>query len=83
MNLNDEIAKVAHELYEKSGRKHGRDLEHWLEAEKIVRARYEKMKKTGAEAEKPKKAVPAKTGAKKAAPAKAETATAAKTKKTK
>lgn len=41
MNLHDEIAKVAYELYEKSG-KIGRDLENWLEAEKIVMARYGK-----------------------------------------
>ena len=39
MNLNDEIAKVAYELYEKSGKVDGRDIEHWLEAEKIVKAK--------------------------------------------
>jgi hypothetical protein len=39
MNLNDEIAKVAYELYEKSGRLGGRELGNWLEAEKIVRRR--------------------------------------------
>lgn len=39
MSLHDDIAKVAYELYEKSGRI-GRDLENWLEAEKIVMARY-------------------------------------------
>ena len=36
---HDEIAKVAQELFEKSGRIHGRDLENWLEAERIVKAR--------------------------------------------
>ncbi len=41
MNLHDEIAKAAYELYEKSG-KIGRDLENWLEAEKIIMARYGK-----------------------------------------
>jgi len=41
-NIYDEIAKVAHDLYEKSGRVHGRDVQNWLEAEKIVLARYEK-----------------------------------------
>ncbi|HYA85666.1 MAG TPA: DUF2934 domain-containing protein [Nitrospirota bacterium] len=41
-NIYDEIAKVAHELYEKSGRVHGRDVQNWLEAERIVLARYEK-----------------------------------------
>lgn len=40
MILYDEIAKVAYELYEKSGKIEGRDLDNWLEAEKIVMARY-------------------------------------------
>ncbi|HXX81080.1 MAG TPA: DUF2934 domain-containing protein [Thermodesulfovibrionales bacterium] len=44
-NLYDEIAKVAYELYEKSGSVHGRDEQHWLEAESIVLARYEKNTK--------------------------------------
>ncbi len=39
MNLYEEISKVAYELYEKSGKAGGRDLENWLEAENIVRAR--------------------------------------------
>ncbi len=39
MNLHDEIAKTAHELYEKSGWIPGRDLENWIEAEKIVKSR--------------------------------------------
>lgn len=38
-SLHDEIAKVAQELFEKSGRVPGRDLENWLEAERIVKAR--------------------------------------------
>ncbi len=38
-DLGHEIAKVAYELYEKSGRIEGRDLENWLEAERIVLAR--------------------------------------------
>lgn len=41
MSLYDEIAKVAHEFYERDGGTHGRDLEHWFEAEKIVLARKE------------------------------------------
>ncbi len=41
-NTYDEIAKVAHELYEKSGSVHGRDVQNWLEAERIVLARYGK-----------------------------------------
>ena len=35
-SVQDKIARVAYELYEKSGRIHGRDTEHWLEAEVIV-----------------------------------------------
>jgi len=38
-NLRAEIAKKAHELYEKSGRVEGRDLENWLEAERLVKRR--------------------------------------------
>jgi len=40
MNLQGEIAKVAHELYEKSGRLTGRDLNNWLDAERIVLTRH-------------------------------------------
>ncbi len=40
MNLHEEIKKVAYELYEKSGRIWGRDIENWLAAEKIVKARH-------------------------------------------
>ncbi len=36
--VRQEIARVAFELYEKSGREEGKDLLHWLEAEKIVSA---------------------------------------------
>lgn len=35
----EEIKKKAQELYEKSGRKPGRDLENWLEAERIVKSK--------------------------------------------
>lgn len=37
MNLYDKIAKAAYELYEKSGKIGGRNLENWLEAEKMVK----------------------------------------------
>ena len=40
MNLHDDIKAEAHNLYEKSGRIEGRDLENWLEAEKIVMERH-------------------------------------------
>jgi len=35
-NIYDEIAKVAYELFESSGGMHGRELENWFAAEKIV-----------------------------------------------
>jgi len=35
-NLYEETVRIATELYEKSGRVEGRDLENWIEAEKIV-----------------------------------------------
>ncbi len=47
MDLNEEIAKVAYELYERDGKQDGRDREHWLEAERIVEAR--RMKPSKAE----------------------------------
>lgn len=36
MNIYDQIAKVAYSIYEKNGKVNGRDLDDWLEAEKIV-----------------------------------------------
>ena len=36
--INDAIRKKAQELYEKSGRKPGHDMENWLEAERIVKS---------------------------------------------
>lgn len=38
INLYEEIFTVAHDLYERSGRVKDRDLDNWLEAERIVRA---------------------------------------------
>ena len=40
MNLHEEIAKIAYELYEKSGFIGGRDSENWREAERIVLMRH-------------------------------------------
>ncbi|MGE5893268.1 MAG: DUF2934 domain-containing protein [bacterium] len=40
--LHDEIARVAHELYEKRGRIRGHELEDWLDAEKIVMEKHER-----------------------------------------
>ena len=36
--LQEMIGKKAYELYEKRGREHGRELDDWLEAEKIVKS---------------------------------------------
>jgi len=40
MNLQDEIAAVAYELFESRGCVHGRDLDDWLDAERIVLGRH-------------------------------------------
>jgi hypothetical protein len=37
VNLCGETVKVASELYEKGGRVEGRDLDNWLEAERIMK----------------------------------------------
>lgn len=39
MDIKKEIEKVAYELYEKDGRQDGKDMEYWLQAEKIVHNR--------------------------------------------
>ena len=36
LKLYDEIARIAYDLYEKSGRVDGCELDNWLEAERIV-----------------------------------------------
>lgn len=41
MDLCEEIAKVAYEIFEREGGVHGRHLEHWCEAEIIVTKKYE------------------------------------------
>jgi len=40
MNLREEIARVAYELYKKGGCINGRDFENWLDAERIVLTRH-------------------------------------------
>jgi hypothetical protein len=40
MNLHDEIAAVAYELFESRGCSYGCDLDDWLSAEKIVLGRH-------------------------------------------
>lgn len=43
-SVHDRIAKKAYELYEQSGRIDGKDVEHWIEAEKIVLGSKKKKK---------------------------------------
>ncbi len=40
MDLEQEISKVAYELFVKSGYIAGREIDNWLEAERIVMMRY-------------------------------------------
>ena len=56
MDVYDEIAKVAYDLYVKNGRIDGCDLEHWFEAEKIILARRKDQKEKGTSKAVPKKA---------------------------
>ncbi|MFI5303353.1 MAG: DUF2934 domain-containing protein [Nitrospiria bacterium] len=37
MDLHEKIAQLAYELYEKNGKIEGRELDHWLEAEKMIK----------------------------------------------
>jgi len=37
-NLHREIFRVAYDIYERSGQIKGRELDNWLEAERIVKA---------------------------------------------
>ncbi len=55
MRWYDEIAKLARELYEKSGGVEGRDLDNWLEAERIVLERYKQQETLEEEASSPTK----------------------------
>jgi len=36
-HLHQQIFRVAYDIYERNGQVNGRDLDNWLEAEKIVR----------------------------------------------
>jgi len=49
VDLYNEVAKIAHELYEKSGRVESRDLDNWFEAERIVSKRYATKEKNKGE----------------------------------
>ncbi|HOJ71805.1 MAG TPA: DUF2934 domain-containing protein [Syntrophorhabdaceae bacterium] len=64
MDLYDEIARLAYEMFEREGRVHGRHLEHWFEAERIVISRYRSQEADientqEKQAEEPKKKKPA------------------------
>jgi hypothetical protein len=65
MDLNAEIEKLAKELYVKSGRIEGRDLENWLEAEKILMKRHASKKKKSAPQQKETKLTAKRTTSKK------------------
>jgi hypothetical protein len=39
MKKHEDIRKLAYDLFERGGRVHGRDLEHWLEAERMIKVR--------------------------------------------
>jgi hypothetical protein len=55
MKRHEEIQKLAYEMFEKGGSVHGRNLEHWLEAERIVKARQIQMHVADVEAAASKK----------------------------
>lgn len=67
MSIYDEIAKVAHELFIKRGHAHGHDVEDWLAAERIVRARHAEKAPERGEAQKTKKRPAVKVGEEKTA----------------
>jgi hypothetical protein len=74
--LQDEIARVAYELYEKRGGSHGCDFDDWVEAERIVAARHAAGKSGKATAGVKRKAAATKGGG--ASPAGAGSSTASK-----
>lgn len=46
LKIQEAVAKKAYELYEQSGRADGRDVEHWLEAEKLLKPKPRRKKTT-------------------------------------
>lgn len=58
MKKHEEIQKLAYDLFEKSGRVHGREIDHWLEAEHMLRAREMDMRTHDVEAAGLKKHIP-------------------------
>lgn len=45
VTLHQEIVKVAHDLFERSGRVEGHDLDNWFEAERIVMTQHREQEK--------------------------------------
>ncbi|HUO78241.1 MAG TPA: DUF2934 domain-containing protein [Thermodesulfovibrionales bacterium] len=41
MNKHEEIEALARQLFEESGRAEGRDLDNWLEAERVVYSKHQ------------------------------------------
>ncbi len=73
MDLYEEIAKLAYEMFEREGMVHGKHLDHWFEAERIVISKYkeqeimvEQKQEENKEAVAPKKRKPAVKKAKEA-----------------
>jgi len=56
INFHEEIAKVAYGLYEKNVMSRGHELDHWLEAERIITAwhKHQKEEKQAVTMKKPK-----------------------------
>lgn len=50
MDMSEEIARAAYQLWESSGRIEGRDLENWVEAERIIATRQIELAKTAQKA---------------------------------
>ena len=55
-SLREEIEKVAYELYVRRGMTHGVDLEDWLQAERLVTAKYSERMKNKEDSRRSKKA---------------------------
>ena len=47
MDIHEETEKKAYELWEQSGRIPGRDLDNWVEAERIMKAKGKEGKEPG------------------------------------
>ncbi|MDA8084678.1 MAG: DUF2934 domain-containing protein [Nitrospiraceae bacterium] len=53
MDRRTEIERLAYELYEKSGRIGGRELDNWVEAERLISSYVAEMKMSREKAAKP------------------------------